>query len=180
MKKIIIIIYAVVAVATGLCALVLKDYLNITVFSLFPVGVMLVHIILGLLAKNNVIHFRRGRFYVFSVDDFKYSKNSHGKGEFQSVESNRRDTDKKTQNIIGYGFIIVGALALPFIFFFPIEAKCGCIGLLLIPVIVGRVVDVYATAMKKKADIAMAKARSEQHQRELEEQKKREEMGYWK
>ncbi len=180
MKKLTLIIYTAVIAATGLSALIFKEYLNIVIDSLIPLGVTVAQICIGLLIKNNIIYLRGGDLYRVKSSDFKYSKNDRGEGEFNVVNSHRRGPGKKAQTILGYAFILAGALSIPIIFFFPITVKWYSLGLILVPMILGSVAAIPADLKETKAAIEEQRALEEQWQKELEEQKKREEMGKWK
>ncbi len=180
MKKISFIIYASVIAATGLSALVFKEYLNIIIDSLIPLGVTVAQICIGLLIKNNIVYLHGGDLYRVRNGDLKYSKNDRGEGEFNVVNSYRRGPGKKAQTILGYAFILAGALSIPIIFFFPITVKWGSIGLILVPMILGSVAAIPADIKETKAAIEEQRALEEQWKKELEEQKRREEMGRWK
>ena len=182
MKKLILIIYAVVISATGLCALAFEEHLNIKIDSLIPLGVALVQLVLGLLLVKGIVHYRGGEIRLWDTSDFKYSKNHRGEGKFEAVESDlyTRKANPVVVKVVGYSYIIGGALPIPFIFFFSIGAKFGSIGLMLIPTFVGAMVAIPLDIMGTKAQREAARAEYEQQKRELEEQKKREELGRWK
>ena len=180
MKKLTLIIYTAVIAATGISALVFKDHLNIIIDSLIPLGVTVAQICIGLLIKNDIIYFRGTDLYRVKSNDFKYSKNDRGEGEFKMVNSHRRGPGKKAQTILGHAFILAGALSIPIIFFFPITVKWYSIGLVLVPVIFGSAAAIPADLKETRAAIEEQRAKEDQWKRELEEQKKREEMGRWK
>lgn len=180
MKKIIVIIYTVSVAVTALCALVFRPHINIILDSLAPVAVTLFCVIMGLLIKSDIICFRGGRFrYTKSSVGFKYSKNKYGEGEFTKTVF-RNAPDRRVQNVFGYAYIITGALPVPAVFFFPMTVKWGSIGLVLIPLIIGTTMAFVSDMKETKAALEEQMAKEDQWRKELEEQKRREEMGKWK
>ena len=181
MKKLTLIIYTAVIVATGLCALIFKEHLNIVIESLIPLGVTVYNIVFGSLMKNGVVYLSGGRFRSALNSDFKYSKNSRGEGEFEVVDYHRRGAGKKAKDLLGYILVFAGVLSIPFIFFFPITVKWGSsICLVLFPLMIGSVVAIIADVYEKKALLEEQRAQEKQWKKELEEQKKKEELGRWK
>ena len=181
MKKLIFIIYTAVIVATGLCTLIFKEHLNIVIESLIPLGVTVYNIVFGLLMKNGAVYLSGGRFRSALNSDFKYSKNSRGEGEFEVVDYHRRGAGKKARDVLGYVLILSGELSIPFIFFFSRTAKWGSsIFLILIPLMIGSVAAIIADVNETKAILEEQRAQEKQWEKELEEQKKREELGRWK
>jgi len=179
-KKIIILLYTVSVAATALCALIFRSHINIILDSLAPAAVILFCVIMGLLIKSDIICFRGGRFrYTKSEVGFKYSKNKYGEGEFTKTVL-RNAPDIRVQNVFGYSYIIAGAIPIPAVFFFPITVKWGSIGLILIPLLIGTAMAFVLDMKETKAAIEEQRAKEDQWRKELEEQKRREEMGKWK
>ena len=87
MKKIIFIVYTAVFAATGLCALAFREQVHIVIDSLIPVGVLLVHIILGMLLVKEIAYFYGGKIRMLSDVDFKYKKDPSGEGNLEIVNS---------------------------------------------------------------------------------------------
>lgn len=182
MKKIIFIIYASVIAVTVLCALALPQYVDLGMMYL-PAAVAAFLIVIGLLIKNGVIYFSGGRPRIFRIlqsGDFKFTKNEKGEGVFTEVYSFDPELKAITAEILGYSFIICAALAVPCAFFLPAAVKWYSIGLILVAYIVGCAIAVPIEIRRYRSAVDAEKARREQWQRELEEQKKREEMGKWK
>ena len=179
-KKIIILIYTISVAATALCALIFRSHINITPDSIAPVAVTLFCVIMGLLIKSDILCFRGGRFrYTKSEVGFKYSKNKYGEGEFTKTVF-RNAPDRRVQSVFGCAYIITGALPIPAVFFFSMTVKWGSIGLILIPLIIGTTLAFVSDMKETKAALEEQMAKEDQWRKELEEQKRREEMGKWK
>ena len=190
MKKIIFIIYASVIAVTGICAMIFKESLNIAIDSLVPAGVCLMYFGLGYMLISGSAYFWGGKIRLsymhrsrFSGGDFKYSKNSRGEGSFESATSDFHIAARNsiTNKIVGYIFLISSAATIPIIFFFTLYVKWwASIAIFFASFIsalaVNAVVDI--TVLKKARNAELEKKAA--WQRELEEQKKREEMGKWK
>ena len=173
-------IYAAVAVITGMCALMLKEQLNIVVDSLIPAAVCLVHVILGILLIKEIAYFYGGKVRLLSNVDFKYKKDTRGEGKLEVVDSYKTAHSGKERMAVGYTFLISGAFAIPFIFFFPIATKWASIALFLIPTIIGSAIAIFLNIKELHDDMKMMDKEYEKQKKELEEQKKREELGRWK
>ena len=190
MKKITFIIYALVISVTAICAMIFKESLNIAIDSLVPTGVCLMYFCLGYMLISGSAYFWGGKIRLsymhrsrFPIGDFKYSKNSRGEGSFESPTSDFHSAARNsiTNKIVGCIFLISAASAIPLIFFFSLNTKfCASIAIFFATFIsalaVNAVVDI---TMLKKARNAESEKKAA-WQRELEEQKKREEMGKWK
>ena len=81
---------------------------------------------------------------------------------------------------MGYAYLLCGALAIPFIFFFKIGAKWASIGLLLFSAFLGSAIAIVFHFIETRAEMKAMNEIYKQQQRELEEQKEREELGKWK
>lgn len=179
MKKITLIIHTAVIVATGLLALVFKQYVNVNIESLLPVfsiGGML-YVGYKILVSKSV--YRNGKWYSYGDDvDFKYSKNKNGEGSF-SVYKPQVQNDP-TNIIPAYTMFIGSSLNIPLIVFFDYKIKLWSIGIMLICAVLGMLLALPFDIKKTKKAVEDENQRREQWERELEEQKKREEMGKWK
>ena len=180
MKKIIFIVYTAVFAATGLCALAFREQVHIVIDSLIPVGVLLVHIILGMLLVKEIAYFYGGKIRMLSDVDFKYKKDPSGEGNLEIVNSYRKARGKKERLAVGYAYLLCGALAIPFIFFFKIGAKWASIGLLLFSAFLGSAIAIVFHFIETRAEMKAMNEVYKQQQKELEDQKKREELGKWK
>lgn len=185
MKKIIIIIYAVVIAATGICALTLRDQVNISVDSLFPVSIFVYDLILGILLGFRVLFLHGNRFKTrtFMDSDFKYSKSKDGEGSIEMVDRDVkkvRISDRNSQ-ILSSVLLIGGAVSIPFIFLFSFKVKFIATLILLTVVVVAiYLISFISNMIEMKRAVAELKEKEAREQKELEEQRKREEMGYWK
>lgn len=190
MKKIIFIIYVSVIAVTAICAMIFKESLNIAIDSLVPAGVCLMYFGLGYMLISGSAYFWGGKIRLsymhrsrFSGGDFKYSKNSRGEGSFESPNPDFHSAARNsiTNKIVGYIFLISSAATIPIVFFFTLYVKWwASIAIFFASFIsalaVNAVVDI--TVLKKARNAELEKKAA--WQRELEEQKKREEMGKWK
>ena len=189
MKKIIFIIYTAVIVATGLCALVFNEKLNIVIDSLVPTGVFLFCFCIGCMLLSGHAYFWGGRIrtttyrYRFVGGDFKYSKDKHRKGSFDPVNADSESKARRSIHnvILGYLFIIFAAVTIPLIFFFTLYVKWWVsLAIFFVSFLsstaVNAVVDILGWKRGRNAEHAKESA----WQKELEEQKRREEMGKWK
>ena len=180
MKKITFIIYASVIAITAICAMIFKERLNIVIDSLIPVGAIIVQFICGLLIKSDIYYFHGGRLYRVNNTDFKYRKNERGEGQFVESTPVRHAPSKKTQNVMGYSLMLCAVFYIPFIFFFPIIAKWSSPAIFFVSSILGALLNIPRNIKEFKAELEDERIRSEARRRELEEQKKREELGKWK
>ena len=179
MKKIILIIYAAVIGITALTALCFKKYVVIGAESLIPVIIMASMLFLGYTSYKGRLYYRGGRWRTYSDSfDFRYRKNSKGEGEFQIVDSGR--APDMTNKILGYTAAIGASFNIPLIIFFSFKIKLICVGVMLGTYIVGVLIATPFEIMERKRLKDADEARRAQWQKELEEQKKREEMGKWK
>ena len=188
MKKLIIIIYTSVIVATGLCALFLYEQLNIIVDSLVPLGVFLFDFWIGYMLLSGQAYFWGGRIRIshmrrFVGGDFKYSKDKHGKGSFDplNTDSESEARGSITNKIAGYLFMISAAVTIPFIFFFALYVKWWVSLAIffvsfLSAIAVNAVVDILDWKNWRKTESEREKI----WEKELEKQTEREEMGRWK
>ena len=180
MKKITFLIYTFVIATTGICALIFKERLNIVIDSLIPVGVMIIQFICGLLIKCDIYYSHGGRLFRLDDTDFKYRKNERGEGKFVESAPARPAPSKKTKDIMGYSLMLCAVFYIPFIFFFPIIAKWSSPAIFFVSSILGALLNIPHVIKKFKAELEDERIRSEARRRELEEQKKREELGKWK
>ena len=185
MKKIIIIIYIVVIVGVGICALAFPEIVNVSGESLMPLAIFVYELVLGLLLGFRVLflHGNKLKTRTFLDSDFKYSKGKDGKGSVDMID---RDVKKvrisdKNSRILSCVLLIGGALTIPFIFLFSYEIKLT-IALILIALAIAAIylIGVISNAIEMKRAVAELKEKEAREQKELEEQKKREEMGYFK
>lgn len=177
MKKITFIIYASVIAITAICAMIFKERLNIVIDSFIPVGAIIVQFISGLLIKCDIYYSRGGRLYRVNDTDFKYRKNERGEGQFVESAPVRHAPSKKTQDIMGYSLMLCAVFYIPFIFFFSVGAKWCSPAIFLVTSIVGGLLNIPHEIKEFKAEREAERIRSEALRRELEEQKKREELG---
>lgn len=179
MKKITLIIYTAVIVATGLFALVFKQYVNINLESLMPLLTLATMLYAGYKTYVTRSFFYNGKWHSYGDSiDFKYSKSESGEGSF-SVYKPKTQADM-TNIIPAYAMFIGASLNIPLIVFFDYKIKLWCIGIMLISGIFGFLVSLPFDIKKTKKAVEDENQRREQWERELEEQKKREEMGRWK
>lgn len=105
--------------------------------------------------------------------DFKYSKRS-GKGEFDVISEQRGKAGFSIYVLI---YAIISAAAVPFVIFFPYVVKIGfALVVLVISPLIQLSIEARAVLQNIKSEIDL----SEREKQELDEQKKREEMGKWK
>ena len=179
MKKIIFIIYAAVIALTTLMAFCFKQYVFIGAESLIPVIIMASMLFLGYTSYKGKLYYRGGRWRSYSDSfDFKYRKNSEGEGEFQIIDSG--GLPDMTSKILGYTAFIGASLNIPLIIFFSFKVKLFSVGVMLGTYIVGCLIATPFEIMQRKRLKDADAARREQWQKELEEQKRREELGRWK
>ena len=151
MKKLIFIIYTAVIVATGLCALVFKEHLNIGIASIYPIASILLMVFLGWVIHTGHIS-SSGRICI-----------------------KKRDVSKSNV-ICGYVLYICAIAPIPLVFFFDVYVKLLSFFTFLVPSFIGLIIDVYFLVKEKRA----IKVKRDARRQKLEEQKKREEMGRWK
>ena len=188
MKKIIFIIYAAVIAATAITALVFNEKLNIIIDSIVPAGVCLLYFCLGCLLLSGRAYFWGGRLritctYRFAGGDFKYSKDKRGKGRFDSVNADSESAARRsiTNIISGYLFIISAAATIPLIFFFSLYVKWwASLAIFFVTFISSTAVSAVVDILGWKRTRNAQQAKEAAWQKELDEQKKREEMGRWK
>jgi hypothetical protein len=180
MKKITFLIYTFVIAITGIFALTFKERLNIVIDSLIPVGVMIIQFICGLLIKCDIYYSHGGRLFRLDDTDFKYRKNERGEGKFVESAPARPAPSKKTKDIIGYSLMLCAAFYIPFIFFFSVGAKWCSPNIFVVASLVAGLLNILHVIKEFKAELEDERIRSEARRRELEEQKKREELGRWK
>lgn len=180
MKKVIFSVYAIAAVITCACAFIFEDQLNICIDSLIPMAVLVIHIVLGVLLIKDVIYFYGGKVRMLHNVDFKYRKDESGEGKIEVVDAYKTAHSSKERFAVGYTFLLCGAVAIPFVFFFTVGAKWASIALLLIPTTIGSAIAIFLNFKELHDDVKMLGEENERHKKELEEQKKREELGRWK
>jgi len=179
MKRITFIIYAVVISATVIGAFAFKQYVNIHLESLIPlsnIGVMLYAGYQMSVSKN--IYYK-GKWRTYGDDvDFKYSKDKNGKGHFEVFKP---QVQTSLSNIISSYTVFIGAaLNIPLIVFGGLNTKLWSFGIFLLVLILSAALSFPFEYKENKKQIEADEARKEQWKKELEEQKKREEMGRWK
>ena len=180
MKKIIFAVYAMVTAITCVCAFIFEDQLNIVVDSLIPLGVMVVHVALGILLLKEIAYFYGGKVRMLSNVDFKYKKDERGDGKLEVVDHYRAAHNGKERIAVGYTFLISGAFAIPFMVFFPIATKWASIALFFIPTFIGSGIAIFLNFKGLRDDMKMMGDEYEKQKKELEDQRKREELGRWK
>ena len=173
-------VYAAVSVITGMCALMLKEQVNICIDSLISMAILVIHIALGVLLIKDVIYFYGGKVRMLHNVDFKYKKDERGDGKLEIVDHYRAAHSSKERIAVGYTFLLCGAIAIPFIFFFPITAKWASLALFMIPTAIGSAIAIFLNFKELHDDMKMMDKEYEKQKKELEEQKKREELGRWK
>ena len=179
MKKTIYIILAAVISATGLFALAFPKYISLNITSLIPVGVIAYSVYQGFNALRVKAYFKNGRLRYHSGGlDFKYSKNEKGEGNFEMTESRR--IFNSSNKIMAYAFFIGAALNVPFILLFEYKIKLAGIFIMLSAPIIGGLISLPYDIKTYKNLASAEKSKQEQQDKELEEQKKKEEMGKWK
>lgn len=184
MKRIILIIYTVVIAAAILFGLAFKGQIVIGLESLIPIGVMAYMLWYGSVEYNKKkgrYYYREGRLYHYqpSSFDFKYSKDSEGDGTFERTHAD--EEPDPTSRIFAYCMIIGAAFNIPFVALFPYGVKIGGgIVVFILSCIVGIIISGPQDRKESKKAIEEEKARQAQWKKELEEQKKREELGRWK
>ena len=181
MKKITFIIYAVVAAATGLMALMFKQYINVNIESLLPVCILggMMYVSYSTYNTKSYYSVARGRMVHYTEGfDFHYSKDKDGEGSF-NIQTNQK-APKKSNLISAYIEIWGASLNIPLIFLFDYKIKMLSVAVAAVTVIVSLIVTLPADIKEAKEAEKKDRERSEQWKRELEEQKKREEMGRWK
>lgn len=182
MKRIILIIYAVVISATMICASIFTEYIVIGIESCIPIICMASMLLDGVVEYNRKkgrYYYRNGRLYHYQPSfDFKYTKDSTGDGKLQMTNEDMKPDP--SSRIFAYCLFIGAALNIPFVIFFPLQIKLyGWAAFLLSP-IVSLAISLPRGNKEAKKAIEEEKARQEQWKKELEEQKKREELGRWK
>ena len=185
MKKIIIFIYAVVIVATALCALTFGDYVDINFGSLFVVAVLAYSLILGLFLGFRVLflHGTHLKTRTLMDSDFKFSKNKGERGSFEIVDRDYKKWSVSDRNskILSCVLLIGGASAIPFIFLFPFRVKIiASVILCAVVVFTITLIAFISDAIEMRQLAVKLNEKSAREKRELEEQKKREELGRWK
>ena len=173
MKKVILIVYAVSAVLVGAVAVIFPQFVDVSIYSVFPfIGA-------AYMAVGSVFMYCFGEFNRHTVSrrlfgfDFKYSK-KNGEGEFDIVTGRK---DKVGYNGYVLLYAVISAVEIPFIFFFPYYAKVSsALALLIISPIIQVTLEVKGMSQRIKGAID----EKELQKQELDEQKRREEMGKWK
>ena len=173
-------VYAAVSVITGMCALMLKEQVNICIDSLIPMAILVIHIALGVLLIKDVIYFYGGKVRMLHNVDFKYKKDERGEGKIEVVDAYKTAHSSKERIAVGYTFLLCGAIAIPFIFFFSITAKWASLALFMIPTAIGSAIAIFLNFKELHDDMKMMDGEYEKQKKELEDQRKREELGRWK
>ena len=179
MKKVIIMLYFAFLAATILCCNLLAEYVIVSIFSVVPAILSVIMLIFGLFAQTYGIG-RGGKLRLskFSRLDFKYSKTNDGKGEFDVIKT--RESVNKYDKLYAYIYYICGLIPIPFVFFFSTFAKLSMIALFLVVestvALISIVISFYE--LKRQSEIDLQRQR--ELDRELEDQRRREQMGKWK
>ena len=181
MKKTTFIIYASVSVATLIFALAFRQYVNVHIESLAPAFNIVGMLYISYTTYNQKRYYSRanGRWISYTDGfDFYYSKNKKGEGDFQ-VQTHQK-TPQKSNVISAYVIIWGASLNIPLIFLFNYKTKLLCFAVMIVTVLISAIITMPADIKETKEVEAEEKAKSERWKKELEEQKKREEMGRWK
>ena len=176
MKKLMVIFGAAVAVATAICAIFFWKYIEISLVSLFAAFLLMANVVFGIgILKGSWNTYGRFRH----MSGLRYTKRE-SKGEFEKAGV-QGVTVPQCDRVVAYISIMIGAMHIPFIFFFSTPYKIFVpIGLVCIFTLITVAVDMISTALKMKREREAKKAEEERQQKELEEQKERESMGRWK
>lgn len=144
--------YGAVIIANILSAFLLHEHLNITLWSAIPVALMLV--------------------MIFQVSYFKHDTDDKG---FSTAYGSgyTHEEEKGVTSYISNALLFVLPLLVPFILFFTSYAKLISILVYAIALLVGSLI--YRITHKDDLN-----ARVNQEKKDLEEQKKKEELGEWK
>lgn len=187
--KITIAVYAIVALATGICAAVFRDNIDLSLFSAIPAVVLIFSAVWGLMLIKGALYLFAGKWRLdlrYYKNEYEYENDEDVKNETRidrfvkrSIRSNNRFL-ATVQPILGYILIMCGALTVPCIFFFSELIKLSTLGIPILFAIFSLVFSILLDAKQVKEDITSEKERSKRHQKELEEQKKKEEQGRWR
>ena len=177
MKRVIFIVYSTVIFITGICAFAFREQLNINAYSLFPVIVLAINTLLGVLFVKKIAYFMGDRVSLF---DMKYKREQNGDGKLEIVDHYKSGRYQKERTAFGYAFLIAGALSIPFIFFFSNNVKLVSVALFVVIRLIGKLFTLCINILEVRDESKRLNGENIQYQKELEEQKKREEMGQWK
>ncbi len=172
MKKIII-VYVLFVILTGVGAVVLPQFVDVSIYSALPL-VAAIYMGIGAVCMYCFGEFNRHtvsrRLFGF---DFKYSKRD-GEGEFDIVIGRKGKAGYSRYVLI---YAVISAIEIPFIIFFPYYAK---VSFALAVLIISPIIQVILEAKGMSQRIKGAIDERELEKQELDDQKRREEMGKWK
>ena len=179
MKKIAFIIYAAVIAATLFLASAFRDSVNTSIFSVVPSVVSVIMAVLGHCAEIGRID-RSGdvRLSRFANMDFKYSKSKSGEGSFEMIE--RKYPTGRFNKLYAGIYYVGGLIPIPFIFFLSTTAKIGTIAVFLLAEFICTCIALPVNIIDRKRRAEQEILRQRELDRELEEQRRREQMGKWK
>lgn len=173
MKKTIILICLATAFIVAGIAIFVPQYLSLSIYSAIPL-IAAIYMGVGAACMYYYGDFTRHTISRNFFDiDFKYSK-SGGEGKFHFIR------DKATPgHAIGfvYFYIFAAVLEIAFVFFFPYPVKIAVGGAVFI---ISPLIQLLFQARQFSHRVKAARDEKEAEDRELEEQKRREEMGKWK
>ena len=169
-KTIDIILICIIVFASVFPMILYRKNIGITVYSIISIGMLLIHLLLGLLAyvfRHNGNYIGRRRFLKHpSVLIFSSDKSYAFTEEYK----------KHFNRMLAEHFVVV-PLYIPCIFLaFRFEVALTSVAVYTLPLVVYLIREFHDVAKIIKEE----KLKKEQELRELEEQKRREEMGYWK
>ena len=172
-KRIIIIVYALSGILTGVGAVIFPQFVDISKFSALPL-IAALYMGNGAASMYYFGEFNRHTLSrrLFSFD-FKYSKQG-GDSKFDFVAERGEKVGYSIPVLI---YVIISAIAFPFFFFFSFYVK---IGFALAVLIISPIIQLVGVAKEMSQKIKNDLYRSEFEKKELDAQKKREEMGKWK
>ena len=166
--------YAFFTIALTVVACLLKDHLRFNGWSAFPIAYIILSVLWVLYTETDAYEetMKRDCFYITR----KYEKVTVS--EFEERWESRKDpvTDKIETSVFHFTTVIFLSLYLPFILFGDYWHKILCFFVVSIIALgtLGVWLLFFSPSHKK------TKAERLQRKRELEEQKKREELGKWK
>lgn len=160
--------YFAAAIAGNLILyLVFKKYLTVTAASLAPIVAIV-------LLVWEAFSSRKKENFMQSILSARFSKSDEG-GIFKREKASKFDTDMdKVEEAVLLAF---SSLPIPFIFLFP--GKVKVIASVVICLLAGTICDILL-AKRRKEIYRAEQEKIEREEKELEEQKKREELGKWK
>ena len=181
MKKLTLIVYTVMIVATGLFALTFRQYINVHIESLLPVNILcgMIYVSYSMYNTKSYYSRKRGRMVHYTEGfDFHYAKDKNGEGSF-NIQTNQK-APRKSNVISAYIEIWGASLNIPLIFLFDYKIKMLSVAVAIVTTLAATIVTLPSDIKESREAEKEDKARREQWEMELEEQKKREEMGKWK